>query len=182
VRVIGGQFKKARLFGPGRRNSSIRATYDRVRESVFNLLGPIEGFAFLDLFAGSGSIGIEALSRGARRAVFVDVQPESVRMIRRNLEALRMTDRAEVVRSDVTHYLRQPPQAERFDIVYIDPPYATNLFYESMVLLDRGNMLSLEALLVGEHGGRPDSEEIGAFVCRDMRRYGRTWISIWSYK
>lgn len=182
MRVIGGEFKKAKLSGPGPRNMSIRATYDRVRENVFNLLGPLEGLAFLDLFAGSGGMGIEALSRGARRAVFVDHQPESVRMIRKNLETLRLTDRAEVIRSDVTHYLRQLPQAERFDVVYIDPPYTTNLFEEAMALLGRGNLLALEARLVGEHGGRPESGEIGSFACRDVRRYGHTWISIWSYK
>jgi 16S rRNA (guanine966-N2)-methyltransferase len=182
VRVIGGEFKRAKLFGPGPRNMSIRATYDRVRESVFDLLGPMDGLAILDLFAGSGGIGIEALSRGASRAVFVDHQPESVRMIRKNLEALRMTDRAEVARSEVTRYLRQPPQTERFDVVYIDPPYASNLFFESMALLGRGNMLTLEARLVGEHGNRPEWDEIGSFACRDVRRYGDTWISIWGYK
>ncbi|HOO55974.1 MAG TPA: 16S rRNA (guanine(966)-N(2))-methyltransferase RsmD [bacterium] len=182
MRVIGGKFKRSNLIGPGRKNMSIRATYDRVRENVFNLIGPMEGKSFLDLYGGSGSVGIEALSRGARTAVFVDNQPESVRLIRKNLESLNISDRADVIRMDVRSYLRQPPRPERFDVVFIDPPYNTDLFEETMRLLGRGNLLAIDAKIIGQHGKSPEKMEIVSFTCNDLRKYGRSWVSLWSYK
>ncbi len=181
MRVIGGAFKKARLYGPGPRNMSIRATYDRVRENVFNLLGDVDGLSFLDLYAGSGGMGIEALSRGARRAVFVDHQPDAIRIIRKNIDTLGLNDRAEVVRADVQRYLHLPPQPERFDVVYIDPPYNSGLFEKTITLLGRGNMLTLDAVVIGEHGAAPEAAEVGSFERKDVRRYGQTWITIWQY-
>jgi 16S rRNA (guanine966-N2)-methyltransferase len=117
VRVVAGACKGRRLQAPkGRRT---RPTADRVREAVFSILGPVEGLRVLDLCAGSGALGIEALSRGAVAAVFVDSDARAVAAIRRNLEALGLE--GSVHRRDVLAYLAGVPGP--FDLVFVDPPY-----------------------------------------------------------
>lgn len=104
-----------------------RPTRDRVREAIFASLesaGLIQGAVVADLFAGSGALGIEALSRGARRATFVEWAPVAVAAIRTNLEACGLADRAEVVRADVMRWLAGPPVPGPFDLAFVDPPYA----------------------------------------------------------
>ncbi|MFA6450255.1 MAG: 16S rRNA (guanine(966)-N(2))-methyltransferase RsmD [bacterium] len=178
VRVIGGERKRAALLGPGPGDQTIRPTYDRVRESVFDLLNRVEGFEVLDLFAGTGSVGIEALSRGARRAVFVDSGAEGIRLINANLEKLRMKDRAEVVRSDVRTYIKRLRPA-RFDVIFIDPPYDSELFSETMELIAGGEFTAKNGVIIGQRGRRQEKEEFGRYKLKDQRRYGKTWITIW---
>jgi 16S rRNA (guanine966-N2)-methyltransferase len=178
VRVIGGERKRTTLFGPGPGDKTIRPTYDRVRESVFDLLNRVEGFDVLDLFAGTGSVGLEALSRGARRAVFVDSGAESIRLINANLEKLRMKDRAEVVRSDVRTYIKRL-RPSRFDVIFIDPPYETELFSETMELIAAGEFTGENGVIIGQRGRRQEKEEFGRYRLKDQRRYGKTWITIW---
>jgi 16S rRNA (guanine(966)-N(2))-methyltransferase RsmD len=105
--------------------SATRPTADRVREALFSILGSVEGLSVLDLFAGSGALGIEALSRGARDATFVDSAPAATAAVRRNLERLGIeTARAAVVRSDWGRFLRKAAaRGERWDLVFCDPPY-----------------------------------------------------------
>ena len=118
MRVVAGEFKGRRLQAPrGRRT---RPTADRVREALFSILGDVSGMRVLDLFAGSGALGIEALSRGASDAVFVDSDARAVAAIRRNLDAVGV--RAEVHRRDVLGFLRAPAGAP-YDVVFADPPY-----------------------------------------------------------
>lgn len=119
MRVVAGAFKGRRLQAPrGRRT---RPTADRVREALFAILGPLDGLRALDLFAGSGALGIEALSRGAAEAVFVDSDPRAVAAVRRNLAAVGAD--AAVVRRDALAFLGEAPRA--FDIVFLDPPYSS---------------------------------------------------------
>jgi 16S rRNA (guanine966-N2)-methyltransferase len=117
VRVVAGAFKGRRLHAPA--GSRTRPTADRVREAVFSILGPVEGLSVLDLFAGSGALGIEALSRGAASATFVERDPRAVAAIRRNLEALGVE--APVHRRDALAFLRSG--AGPFELVFVDPPY-----------------------------------------------------------
>jgi 16S rRNA (guanine966-N2)-methyltransferase len=118
VRVVAGAFKGRRLQAPkGRRT---RPTADRVREALFSALGDVEGAAVLDLFAGSGALGIEALSRGAASALFVDVDARAVAAIRRNLEAVGAV--ARVQRRDVAAFLSRSGGGT-YDLVFVDPPY-----------------------------------------------------------
>jgi 16S rRNA (guanine966-N2)-methyltransferase len=120
MRVVAGQFKGHPLRAP-RRNT--RPTLDRVREAVFSMLGPVEDLAVLDLYAGSGALGIEALSRGAASAVFVDSDAAATKTIRDNLERTRATG-ARVARADALAFLRNAArQGERWDLVFCDPPY-----------------------------------------------------------
>jgi 16S rRNA (guanine966-N2)-methyltransferase len=119
VRVVSGSFKGRRLVTPAGRRT--RPTTDRVREALFQLLGPLEGLRALDLFAGSGALGIEALSRGAAEVVFVDSDPRAVFAVRRNLELVGVE--AHVHRRDALAFLLTPPGA--FDLVFVDPPYSS---------------------------------------------------------
>jgi 16S rRNA (guanine966-N2)-methyltransferase len=116
IRVTGGELRGRRLYVP---KSGVRPTTGRVREAIFSLLGSVEGARVLDLFAGSGALGIEALSRGAAEAALVDSRPGGAR---RNVEELDLTERAEVVRSDAIRFLRRP-EPRSFDLVLCDPPY-----------------------------------------------------------
>jgi 16S rRNA (guanine966-N2)-methyltransferase len=116
IRVTGGELRGRRLYVPKR---GVRPTTGRVREAIFSVLGSVEGARVLDLFAGSGALGIEALSRGAAAAAIVDSRPGAAR---RNVEELGLTERAEVVRSDAIRFLRRA-EGRSFDLVLCDPPY-----------------------------------------------------------
>ena len=125
MRVVGGALGGRNLEAPGSAAVSIRPTSDRAREAIFNMLlslGALEGVTVADLFAGTGALGIEALSRGAARATFVEADSAACRIIRANLTALDLTDRADVVRGDVLSYLARRP--EPVDLVFADPPYS----------------------------------------------------------
>jgi 16S rRNA (guanine(966)-N(2))-methyltransferase RsmD len=120
MRVTGGRIGGRRLVAP--RRARTRPTSDRVREALFQVLGPLDGARVLDLFAGSGALGVEALSRGAAEATFVDSAPAAIAAVRRNLEALDLD--AEVRRADARAFLRNARAAARFyDLVLLDPPY-----------------------------------------------------------
>jgi 16S rRNA (guanine966-N2)-methyltransferase len=156
LRIIGGEWRGRRIHFPP--VASIRPTPDRVRETVFNWLqSDIAGSRCLDLFAGSGALGLEALSRGASRVVFVDVDAEVTRHIARTLVDLNC-DRGEVVSSDATRYLAGPP--EPFDIVFLDPPYAANVLAATCRRLDAGGWLRRGGLAYLEDAaaaGPPDT-------------------------
>ena len=143
MRVVAGIYKGRRLSAPTGRVT--RPTADRVREAVFNLLGPLAGERVLDLYAGSGALGIEALSRGASSATFVDSAPHAVKTIRDNLELLG-TDEAQVTRTDAVAFLRSAARrGQRWDLVFCDPPYrlAHRLGRDLATYLPR---------VLGEHG------------------------------
>jgi 16S rRNA (guanine966-N2)-methyltransferase len=119
VRVVAGELRGHRLASPPRRSADVRPTSDRAREALFSILGDVSGALVLDLFCGTGALGIEALSRGAASAVFVDSEPK---LARRNVAELGLEDRCEVVRSDALRYLAASD--DRFDLILCDPPYA----------------------------------------------------------
>ena len=118
MRVTGGELKGQRLDSPPRRSANVRPTSDRVREAVFSILGDVSGAVVLDLFSGTGALGIEALSRGAARATLVDTHTT---LPRRNVQRLGLEGRCEVVRADALRFLRRAGGG--FDLVFCDPPY-----------------------------------------------------------
>lgn len=139
-RIIGGTHRGRRLAFPP--EEAVRPSPDRVRETLFNWLQPvISGARCLDLFAGSGAIGLEALSRGAAHVTFVDRSPGVIRAIREHLGRLREGGRAEAITSDVAAFLRSPP-AQCFDIVFLDPPYAAGLLEPACQALEFGDWLA----------------------------------------
>jgi len=150
-RIIAGRAKGRRLQAPA--GDQTRPTGARVRQTLFDILSPeIVGARFLDLCAGGGAVGLEALSRGASRVVFVDDSPPALAAIRANLTALAPAGEARVLRQDARVALPALVQAgERFDIVYLDPPYASPLYEELLALLGARGPLAPDGLVVAEH-------------------------------
>ena len=124
MRIVAGAFKGRRLAAP--RGSDVRPTADRVREAVFSMLGPVDGDVVLDLFAGTGALGLEALSRGAGGATFVEIDRQAHEVVRRNIDATVTGDRhaIDLVKGDAARVVRSLALADRrFDLVFFDPPY-----------------------------------------------------------
>ena len=148
MRVIAGEAKGRKLFSP----SGIRPTAEMVRESLFNILTKeILSAKVLDLFAGTGALGIEALSRGAGEAVFVDNNRLCEVAIRRNIVNLNFESRATIYRLKINKALKLfSRKGDRFDIIFMDPPYGSNLAITTLIGISRGNILSEEGIIVAE--------------------------------
>lgn len=133
------------------KGTTTRPTADRIKESLFNILGPrVLDASVLDLFAGSGALGIEALSRGATKALFVDADPASVATIRANIERTRFGDVATVIRARLP-YWHGLIQFAPFDLIFIDPPYNRGLVLPTLAWIDEANVCAPEATVVVEH-------------------------------
>jgi 16S rRNA (guanine966-N2)-methyltransferase len=178
MRIIGGEAKGRQLRFP--RGCRIRPTADRVRESLFAILQGSQGGAFLDLFAGSGSVGLEALSRGAGSAVFVESDRRLTDVIRSNLRLLGFESRAEVIDADAERGGRElAKRGQRFDILFADPPYDRGFVPEFMKWLEKGDLLTKNGIVVLQHSVREALEGScsQALVVADQRRYGDTMLS-----
>jgi 16S rRNA (guanine966-N2)-methyltransferase len=176
VRVIAGRFGGRRLSAP--RGARTRPTSDRVREALFSVLGDLEGARVLDLFAGSGALGIEALSRGAAQATFVDSAPVALRALRDNLTALEIgAEAAEVRRADARGFLRSARNTGReYDLVFLDPPYRRAAALARELDRDLPAVLSPGARVAVETGRQA---ALGlSLPLLDERRYGDTLIRI----
>jgi 16S rRNA (guanine(966)-N(2))-methyltransferase RsmD len=153
-----------------------------VREALFARLSNLDGASVLDLYAGTGALGIEALSRGASHVVFVDRSQASARAIHRNLVALDVSARARVVRGDVRGALRRlADERLRFDLVLADPPYEGEDVAAPLALLVSGGLLAPDATVVVERSRRHSLPAIEGLVSRDSRRYGDTeieWLGV----
>ena len=151
VRIIGGAWRGRRVAFPDL--PGLRPTPDRVRETLFNWLQqPVSGARCLDLFAGSGALGLEALSRGAREVVFVDRTPAVVQNLRAQLSRLDATAPATILEADAVRFLQSPGQA--FDIAFLDPPFGNGALPQYVALLEAGNWLSNGGLLYLENAKR----------------------------
>jgi 16S rRNA (guanine966-N2)-methyltransferase len=172
--VIAGEAKGRRLTGI--RSSAIRPTSDRVREALFSALGAaVPGARVLDLYAGSGALGIEALSRGAAGAVFVDSDREAVAAIRANLALTGTDDRASVVRSPVGGFLAAGRHGP-FDLVFLDPPYARGAPMKDLEALVAGGFLDAGASVVLETRGPDAPPPVEGLEVVSRRRYGDTTL------
>jgi 16S rRNA (guanine966-N2)-methyltransferase len=178
VRIIAGERKGHTIVAP--RGRETRPTSDRVRENVFNIVAPwVEGARVLDLYAGSGAMGLEALSRGAEAAVFVEANADAVRAIERNLDKLRLTG-ARIVRADATTGLAQEVTAGRkYDLVLADPPYVMTDFDALARYLPR--VLADDGVLVLETAARVEPTLAGLEV-RTSRKYGSTRITVFEHE
>ena len=184
MRVIGGEFRSRRLHTP--RGDATRPTSDRLRETLFNVLGPaVDGARFLDLYAGSGAVGIEALSRGAVLAGFVEHGPAALAAIRANLATLGLGARASVESRSVAAALGRLLEArESFDFVFLDPPYeAMGEYTETLGLLGRpaSGLLRPRAAVIAEHNRRQAlPEQIGALRRRRLLEQGEAALSFYA--
>jgi 16S rRNA (guanine(966)-N(2))-methyltransferase RsmD len=148
-----------------------------VKQAIFNLVGPgIDGAHVLDLFAGSGALGIEALSRGAAGVTFVDHQARGLAILRQNLDVLGLKERAHVVRGDVVRWLEaSPDEIKRAGLVFLDPPYDDVVLDRALRVLDR----SLdEAVVVAEHSRRHQLPSLARLKLDRERRYGDTVVTV----
>jgi 16S rRNA (guanine966-N2)-methyltransferase len=176
VRIVGGRLRGRVLQGPG--SNAIRPTSDRLRETLFNILAhsydnPVEGARAIDLFAGTGAMGIEALSRGARFALFVDERAEACAIVRANIEALDLTDAARILRRDARK-LGAALEQERFNLVFLDSPYGKGFVVPALKALRDGGWLDKHALVVIEESAGVNVDLPEGFVSRETRRFGDT--------
>ncbi|MFP4444913.1 MAG: 16S rRNA (guanine(966)-N(2))-methyltransferase RsmD [Desulfosudaceae bacterium] len=182
LKVIGGRLKGRKLASP--RGRTVRPTAGKVREAMFNIIGPAAKEAVaLDLFAGAGALGIEALSRGAARAVFIDNSREALSIIHRNIATCGLADQAVVLARDATRDLGLPLAADLCaDLVFLDPPYRAGLAGRALAALEKSSALSGETLVIVEHGIREPLEGLpGRFAVTDRRKYGDTLVSFLRY-
>lgn len=179
MRVIGGIKGSLRI--KSSKSRSLRPTMDRVRETVFNILGDrVSDASFLDLFAGTGSVGIEALSRGAREVVFVEREFKTAEILKENLERLGFEKEGSILKMDFSKAIKTVKRDGReFDIVYIDPPYASGLCRESLNLLAESDIVNKKGLVLAEHFYKDKLQEIfGGLKLVRIKKIGDTCISI----
>jgi 16S rRNA (guanine966-N2)-methyltransferase len=178
MRIVGGRLKGRALKSPG--CDAIRPTSDRLRETVFNILAhsygnPVAGAQVIDLFAGTGAMAIEALSRGAAFTLLVDQGAQACAIIRANLAALDLGGAARVLRRDARK-LGAAPEVESFSLAFLDPPYGKGLVPPTLKALRDGGWLGKGALVVIEEHAGADVDLPESFVSCETRRFGATQI------
>ena len=173
LRVAGGEARGRRLKAP----KNIRPTQGVVKQAIFNMVAArIEGATVLDLFAGSGALGIEALSRGAASVTFVDQQPRGLAILRQNLDALGFRERARVVRGDVVRWLEASPDVVRSaDLIFLDPPYEDIVLDRALRVLDREVR---SATVLAEHSRRQMLPQLERLRVDRERRHGDTVVTV----
>jgi 16S rRNA (guanine966-N2)-methyltransferase len=182
LRIISGILKGKKL--TSFQGDTIRPTSDRIREAVFNILAPrIQGSVVLDLFAGTGALGIEALSRGASAATFIEKDTAALSLLRRNLKLCGFETLSTVIQWDILKSLQcLQPQDPKFDLVFMDPPYRKDLIQNTLRHLHMSRVLQKNALVVAEHSQFDSIQESpAAFKAKDERRYRKTLVSFLEY-
>lgn len=181
MRVISGTAKGRTLKAvPG---TGTRPTTDKVKEAIFSMIGPyFEGGVVLDLFAGTGGLGIEALSRGMERAVFVDGDKRSIEIIEHNLNVTRLDSQAEVYRNDALRALKaMGKRGIRFRLVFLDPPYKLRTIESLVTTMQELNLVERDVSIVVEHESTYDcADRIGQAVLIRRVQYGDTFVSIYT--
>lgn len=187
MRITGGTACGRRLTGPKRHDPAIRPTSDRVREAIFNILNhTIDGATVLDLFAGTGSFGLESLSRGAQSVVFVDQNSEALQIIGQNLRACFTQPAARAFQLDLTkgtslkQLQKQLPKNLQFDLVFLDPPYEKKLAEKLLEMVEESGLLATGAVVIAEERQNQDlPATINGLQLTDRRHYGET--GLWFY-
>jgi len=182
MRIIAGEFRSRRLKSlPG---AATRPTPDRLREALFNILQTrMAGASFVDAYAGTGAVGIEALSRGAESVLLVDASERSARIIRENLRRLELTDRAQMWVMPVRRALNAVGrQGQKFDVIFLDPPYDQKLVGRSLELIASVDPVYPTGVVVAEHSVRETLKSSYRFLSlNDQRRYGDTLLSFFRH-
>lgn len=177
MRIITGSARGRKLKEPVGRD--IRPTTDMVKESVFNILQfDIEGRTFLDLFAGTGQMGIEAISRGAKHATFLDSSRESIALIKENVKITGFGDKATVLQTDSLRFIES---AGKYDIIYIDPPYKTTLAAEALRKINEFDILKDNGIIVCESTNETEMPELfEPYMKQKERRYGKIKLTVYT--
>jgi len=184
MRITGGQARGRRITPP--KGLDIRPTSDIVREAIFNIIGQdLSGLTVLDLFAGTGSLGIESLSRGALRALFVDNSKKAIDLIKKNLSLLGFNSISDILKRDLSKGMPRNHALlnQIFDLVFLDPPYGKNFLPVLLKGLFKNGSLSSKSLVVTE-SSKTDNMlfSFSNFVTADTRSYGDTKISVYAYE
>jgi 16S rRNA (guanine966-N2)-methyltransferase len=174
MRIIAGEKRGAKIFAP--KGHDTRPTSDRAREAAFNLIGPVDGASVLDLFAGSGAYGLEALSRGAASAVFAEADPAACEAIRRNLEKLGLTAATVLCRDAIQVLSEEVAAGRRYDLVLADPPYRMFSSVQTGLATYLPRVLAGDGLVVVETHAKEQPEL--PLVVRTSRRYGSARLTL----
>jgi 16S rRNA (guanine966-N2)-methyltransferase len=178
VRIIAGEKRGAKIFAP--KGHDTRPTSDRAREAAFNLIGPVEGAAVIDLFAGSGAYGLEALSRGADTAVFAESDPAACAAIRDNLAKLGFTGAAVLCRDAIQVLSQETAAGRRYDLVLVDPPYRMFSDVQTGLATYLPNVLAEHGLAVVETHAKEEPEL--PLAVRTSRRYGSARLTLFEHE
>ena len=172
MRIIGGEAKGRTLHFPS--GSKERPTSDFLRETLFNLLGPLQNKTFLDLFAGSGSVGLEAASRGAQGVFFVEKNKHLVEVIKKNIQTCCLDKNCRIIAGDIEFGLRDLFRKKyEFDIIFADPPYNRELVGKTLKLLSKHNILRKDGIIVIQHSVKETFSELDDNIYQtDQRKYG----------
>ena len=182
LRIIGGDLKGKKLSSV--RGTTIRPTADRLRESIFNILSlRVQEAVVLDLFAGTGALGIEALSRGAESTVFVDNNREALSVLERNIKSCAFDNRTKIIKWNIKKNLNCLKSIRPlFDLVFLDPPYNQNMLKPALFNLDRSRSMKIGTCIVVEHSPMESiPKDLSTFETIDQRRYGKTLVSFLNY-
>jgi 16S rRNA (guanine(966)-N(2))-methyltransferase RsmD len=177
MRIIGGKYKRRKLIASD--DLSIRPAMDRVREFIFNVLQTdIPKAKILDIFAGSGSLGLESLSRGAEFAAFVDMNPKAIKAIEKNIENIKLEEAYQIFRQDAFKFVEHSPY--KFDIIFCDPPYKMENFVGIIEEIVNNDLLNEDGVLLIEHYSKIQLPESfgNVFRFRD-KKFGKTIISLY---
>ena len=182
LRVIGGSFKGRKLLSI--KGGATRPTSDRLRETIFNILSSrVQGSVVLDLFSGTGALGIEAISRGAGFAVFIDNHKDSQTVVAKNIKACAIENKTRIIRWDITKNLNcvQSPRCG-FRLVFMDPPYNQNMIAPTLTNLHQSGSLSRGGCIVIEHAVSESlPKNLERFKVDSQKKYGKTLVSFLSY-
>lgn len=176
MRVISGTARGLKLNTPS--GIETRPTLDRVKEAVFSMLLPyLNGAVVLDLFAGSGALGIEALSRGADKSVFVDNSEDAIKSINTNIKSAKITECSTVLKTNAANFLQNCNQ--KFDIIFLDPPYAKGLYNDILHLIEINRLLKDDGLIVVEWDFETGfTDNYSSFEVFKEKKYGRVGITV----
>jgi len=183
MRVVAGSAKGRKLYVP--KGVDIRPTSDRVKEAIFNIIGPeVKDKNILDLFAGTGNLAIEALSRGAHRAYLVDSSPRAIDAIQKNLKVTDLQDKAVVLKADADKALKRfIKDKQEFDLIFLDPPYRISVsFLDAILLTLATGILKHEGLLVLEHSAKDKPKPVEGLEIISTRIYGDTAVTFYRKK
>lgn len=181
MRVISGKARGLKLNPP--KNNEIRPTTDRVKESMFNIINEdVYDSIVLDLFAGSGGLGIEALSRNAKECVFVDLKKDSIEVLRSNIKKARVENESKILNCSCFEAIKKL-SGQKFDIIFMDPPYFENLFVQTLEEISSTNLLSENGMIVVEHDSKEKlDDEINNLEKYKSKKYGNTTLSFYELK
>ncbi len=183
MRITAGELKNRKI--KSREGRETRPTLERIKEAIFSIIGDkVDGAVFLDLYSGTGNVAIEALSRGAERAVMIEQDKEALRIIIENVNSLNLDDRCRAYKNDALRGLEiLGRKKEKFDIIFLDPPYKENISSETIKKICESRVLKEEGIIISEHSvyeKLPD--KIDDFVKYDERNYNKKIVSFYMYE